>query len=273
MNRNAAPKPEPSAIPVPLPSAKIVDQLARGPLLLCLDFDGTIAELTNDPLSSVPIPRAKNAIAELARHRKKITVAIISGRDLDTLLKLLGLREGLLFAGTHGLEFIGRDGTGKLAPGVDSCREDIELVRSFIARTVPKEGGFIIEDKGLALTINYRNAKQEQAREVVAAFDKFVATRPTLKLLQGKMIREALPRDIGGKDSAIEFLMRDAGFSGPSTVYFGDDTTDEDAFHALAKVGGITVLVGAERASFAQYRIDRPKDVADLLARLATAVS
>lgn len=269
MNRSQPPKPEPSAIPRPLPPNKIVDQLARGPLLLCLDFDGTIAELTNDPLKAVPLPRAKNAIAELARHPDKITVAIISGRDLDTLLKLLGLREGLLFAGTHGLEFIGRDGTRKLAPGVDRCREDIEMVRGFIARTVPKDSGFIIEDKGLALTINYRNADPERAREVVAAFDKFVSTRPTLKMLQGKMIHEALPRDIGGKDTAVEFFMGDGGFSGPDTVYIGDDTTDEDAFRALALVGGVTVLVGPERPSFAQYRIDGPKEVADLLEQLA----
>ena len=240
---------------------------------MCLDFDGTIAELTNDPLKAVPIPRAKNAIAELARYPDKITVAIISGRDLDTLLNLLGLRDGLLFAGTHGLEFIGRDGTRRLAPGVDRCREDIEKVRNFVAQFVPMESGFIIEDKGIALTVNYRNADPERAREVVAAFDKFVSTRPTLKLLQGKMIHEALPRDIGGKDTAVEFFMRETGFAGPDTVYLGDDTTDEDAFRALADVGGVTVLVGPERPSFAQYRIDGPKDVAYLLEQLVAAIT
>ena len=273
MSRAPLSRPEPSGLPAPLPPGKIFDQLARGPLLLCLDFDGTIAELTNDPLKAVPIPRAKSAIAELARHPEKISVAIISGRDLDTLLNLLGLRDGLLFAGTHGLEFIGRDGTRKFAPGVDRCRPDIEMVRDFIAQSVPKDRGFIVEDKGLALTVNYRNAQPELAREVLAAFDKFVSERPTLKLLKGKMIHEALPLDIGGKDTAIEFFMRETGFAGRDTVYFGDDTTDEDAFRALAAVGGITVLVGAARPSFAQYRIDGPKDMADLLERLAAAIS
>src|SRR5271157_4930514 len=108
-SRDALRKPEPSETPRPLPPGLISSQLANGHLLLCLDFDGTVSELTNDPWKAVPLPRAKAAIAELARHPEKLTVAIISGRDLDTLLGLLGLRDGLLFAGTHGLEFIGRD--------------------------------------------------------------------------------------------------------------------------------------------------------------------
>jgi trehalose-phosphatase len=106
LSREISPRPDPAQIPRPLPPGLITQQLLRGHLLLCLDFDGTLAELTNDPWQAVPLPRAKNALAELARQPAKLTLAIISGRDLDTLLRLLGLREGLLFAGTHGLEFV-----------------------------------------------------------------------------------------------------------------------------------------------------------------------
>ena len=69
--------------------------------------------------------------------------------------------------------------------------------------------------------------------------------RPTLQVLHGKMIHEAIPRGIGGKGAALEFFMRDAGVTGPSTTYFGDDITDEDAFRALGSHRGIGVLVGA----------------------------
>jgi trehalose 6-phosphate phosphatase len=82
------------------------------------------------------------------------------------------------------------------------------------------------------------------------------------------MIHEAIARGIGGKGAALEFFMRDAGVPGPHTTYFGDDVTDEDAFRALAAHGGIGVLVGAQRRSFAQYRVDGPTDVADLLEQL-----
>ena len=266
------PKPEPSEMPRPLPRGLISSQLAHGHLLLCLDFDGTVSELTNDPWKAVPLPRAKAAIAELARHPEKLTVAIISGRDLDTLLALLGLRDGLLFAGTHGLEFIGRDGQRRFAPGVDRCAVDIEMVREFLAQSIPKARGFIVEDKRVALTLNYRNARPEDAREALAAFDDFVNRRPTLQVLHGKMIHEAIPHGIGGKGAAFEFFMQDAGVTGPNTTYFGDDITDEDAFRALSSHRGIGVLVGPQRPSFAQYCLDGPADVAELLEDLMTQV-
>ena len=273
MSRAVSRTPEPIATPRPLPRGLLSGQLERGRLLLCLDFDGTISELTNDPWQAVPLPRAKKTIAELARHPEKLTLAIISGRDLDTLLGLLGLRDGLLFAGTHGLEFIGRDGARRFAPGVEQCVEDLARVREFVARSIPKDRGFILEDKSLALTVNYRNARPDDAREALAAFDDFVSHRPTLQLLHGKMVHEAIPRGIGGKGEAIRFFIRDAGADGPQTTYFGDDLTDEDAFHALLAQGGIGVLVGAERPSFAQYRVEGPAEVTEMLENLLSRIN
>jgi trehalose-phosphatase len=252
-----------------LPPGLIAARLARGHLLLCLDFDGTISELTSDPWKAVPLPRAKAAIAELTRHRERITVAIVSGRDLETLLSLLGLRDGLLFAGTHGLEFIGRDGVRRLTPGVDKSTRDLARLREFVAHTIPRNRGFIIEDKRIALTVNYRNAQPDDARDALAAFDGFVAQLPTLQLLQGKMVHEAIPRGIGGKGDALEVLMQSAGVPASQTIYFGDDITDEDGFRAVVPQGGIGVLVGAERKSFAEYRVASPSDVAHLLEDLA----
>ena len=240
-------------------------------MLLCLDFDGTLSELTSDPWKAVPLPRAKDAVAELARHPDKLAGAIVSGRDLDTLIALLGLREGLLFAGTHGLEIIGRDGRRRSAAGVERCADDIDRVREFLAQHI-RRPGFIIEDKGFALTLNYRNASLDDAREALLAFDQFVAGRPTLEVLHGKMIHEAIPRGIGGKGAAVEFFMREAGVNGPAIAYLGDDLTDEDAFHTLARHQGVPVLVGAARQSFAQYHVDGPADVVDILEQLVAVI-
>jgi len=270
LSREASRTPEPAQIPHPLPQGLIAARLAQSRLLLCLDFDGTISEIIDDPWKAVPLPRAKAAIAELARHREKITLAIVSGRDLDTLLGLLGLRDGLLFAGTHGLEFIGRDGERYVTPGLDKCASDLELLREFVARTIPPDRGFIVEDKRVALTLHYRNARPDDAREALASFDDFVSRRPTLQLLRGKMIHEAIPSGFGGKDDALGVLMQSAGVPPSHTVYFGDDTTDENAFRVLVPQGGIGVLVGAERKSFAQYRVGTQSDVADILEQLTS---
>jgi trehalose-phosphatase len=273
LSRDTSRTPEQPYLPTPLPRSFLADQFVRGRFLLCLDFDGTVSELTSDPWKAVPLPRAKDAIAALARFPEKISIAIVSGRDLDTLLKLLGLRDGLLFAGTHGLEVIGRDGTRRFTPGLERCLDDIRMVREFVARTIPSDQGFIIEDKRVALTLNYRNARPDDAEAALHTFDEFVMQRPTLQVLSGKMVHEAIPRGLGGKGDAVEFFMRETGIEGPSTTYFGDDTTDEDAFRALLAHGGTGVLVGTPRQSLARYGIEGPSEVADVLEDLLSAVS
>jgi trehalose 6-phosphate phosphatase len=67
----------------------------------------------------------------------------------------------------------------------------------------------------------------------------------------------------------VEFFMRETGIEGQHATYFGDDTTDEDAFRALLAHEGTGVLVGAPRQSLARYRVDTPTQVADILEELA----
>jgi trehalose-phosphatase len=257
----------------PLPRGLITQQLAQGRMLLCLDYDGTLAEISTDPLRAYPLTRAKNVLAELTRFSGRIAVAIVSGRDLDTLRRLLGLSDGLLFAGIHGLEFIGCDGRHCHAPGVDECAADLDRLRDYIARSIAQRRGFIVEDKGLSLTLNYRNADPDEARAVIAGFERFVAERvPSFRVMEGKMIREALPRCADGKGAAIKFFMEDTGVPASRAVYIGDDVTDEDAFAALRKSGGITVRVGPERPTLAQYRLETPAEVAGLLEEIAAGI-
>jgi trehalose 6-phosphate phosphatase len=99
----------------------------------------------------------------------------------------------------------------------------------------------------------------------------FVATLPQLRVLEGKMIREALPARSPGKGAAVEALIADAGVSGETTAYFGDDITDEDAFAAVNKLGGVSAIVGPERPTFATYRVNNPSEMADILGDLVAA--
>jgi trehalose-phosphatase len=244
--------------------------LSRGRFLLCLDYDGTLSEITADPASAFPLARARDAIRTLAGHPERIAVAIVSGREVDVVKRLLGLHSGLLFAGTHGLELVASDGRRRYPAGVEESCAELDAVRSFLSRAVPPERGFIVEDKRVALALHYRNADPAEARAVLERFDRFVAkSTPRLEIMRGSMVYEALARGIGGKGAAVKFLLEEIGEPRPPTVYFGDDTTDEDAFFALGPEGAVTVLVGAERKSFAKYRVAGPREVADLLAGLA----
>ena len=55
-------------------------------------------------------------------------------------------------------------------------------------------------------------------------------------------------------------------------VYFGDDPSDEEAFFAVRRANGATILVGAERDTHAEYRVDDPAEVIEALRLLADAL-
>lgn len=239
-------------------------------MLLCLDYDGTISEITTDPSKAWPLERMRELLRALGGYPSRIAVAIVSGRDLRELTRLLSIDRGLLFAGVHGLEFMDRDGTRRTLFDTRPFAADLEKVRQWLNRNVPKRAGFLVEDKELALALHYRNADPASARVVCGRFRDFLASEAkSLRAGAGKMVIEALPRK-ASKAHAVRLLCDLVGESF-APVYFGDDVTDEDAFRELEQ-NGITVLVGEPRLSRARYRVDGPADVADVAAELVATL-
>ena len=74
------------------------------------------------------------------------------------------------------------------------------------------------------------------------------------RLIAGKMVLELAPID-HDKGAAITEMMRQKPFSGRRAVFVGDDVTDEDGFLAVNAMGGITIRVGGNRGSAAEYAL------------------
>ena len=238
--------------------------------MLCLDYDGTLSEIADEPAEAYPLRKIPQLLASLAKWRGRITVAVVSGREIAELQRLLGLGDGIEFVGVHGLEIMRRDGRRDVAPGARKCLLDLAKIREWLAGNVPKRAGFVIEDKGFAVALHYRKADMTVARKVHRAFEQFIRLKtPTLKVGHGKMVIEAMPK-LAGKGDAV---VRLAGSIGErfSPVYFGDDLSDEDAF-AVLNGRGITVLVGKAHPSAAHYRVDNPAGVVVVLDSIANAL-
>jgi trehalose-phosphatase len=130
--------------------------------------------------------------------------------------------------------------------------------------------GLIVEEKALAMALHYRLAEPSAAAAARAALREFVERRcPRLKILEGSMVDEILPCGIGGKGLAVRWLLDSMNVRPRSITYFGDDTTDEDAFFELRR-SGVTILVGQLRRSWAHYHVAGPAAVAALLQDLVT---
>jgi trehalose 6-phosphate phosphatase len=244
--------------------------LGRKPILLCLDYDGTISEIADQPEQARPVGGAVEALRTLAAHRERVTTALISGRTLSDLRSAVMLPRGIALVGVHGLQV--RDVTGKIetAHGIDECREDLERARLWLDRNLPPDSGFMVENKGVALALHYRQAAPPVAHRVRDSFEQFIAERTTsLKPRHGKMVLEALPK-FATKATAVRALRLRVGREF-EPVYFGDDLTDEDAFRELG-ADGISVLVGAPRPSAARYRVGGPVDVVCVLKALVAVL-
>lgn len=257
-------------LPTRLPHRFLVNLAATRGLSLFLDYDGTLAPIVTDPARAIPVAEVPATIDLLVSSKARIVVAIVTGRRIDEVRKLLGLQSPALFSGVHGMEFTGRQGKNEFIAPALACRPSLARVRRWLQRNVPPERGFRIEDKVVAVGLHCREADPVESRTLGKKFAAFVEREtPDLKLLHLKMLLEAVPR-AAGKGRAVKRLTRRIRKS-YVTVYFGDDTTDEDAFGALGDQD-IGILVGAKRPSLARYRVAGPRAVARELESLVSAL-
>jgi trehalose 6-phosphate phosphatase len=256
--------------PAPLPENLLTNLLQRKPILLCLDYDGTISEIASEPGVARPVNGAIEALEVLTASRGRVATAVVTGRSIRDLRSMMPIPPGMAVAGVHGLEFLYPAGEIEFAHETSYCRHDLENARVWLEHNLPANCGFIVEDKGVALALHYRQVAGPVADSVRDSFERFLTEcTVTLRARHGKMVIEALPK-IASKGTAVRVLQQRVGVQF-EPVYFGDDLTDEDAFRELG-AHGISVLVGMPRPSAARYRIDRPLDVVRALELLAAAI-
>jgi len=260
------PAPQPTNLPIPLTSGLLSGLASSRPIFLFLDYDGTISEINPIPANATPVSGAREIIQRISAHRDRIRVAIVSGREIDEVQRLSLLQDNLMFVGAHGLEIMEGNGQRWIVTDVKEFMPDLTAVREWLRETVPPNSGFIVEDKHIAIALHYRNAPPELIAKLRQDLENFVSSNTRLAMRSGKMVLEVIPPE-AGKGFAVSFLLQRAE-GDPIPVYFGDDTTDEDAFFALRR-NGITVLVSPNpRPTWARYYVQNPTQVIEALSEL-----
>jgi trehalose 6-phosphate phosphatase len=225
--------------------------------LLLLDFDGTLAPLTSDPLAARPPREVRQLLGRLVRQ-PRARVYVISGRPLAYLRSRLKV-PGLHLMGLHGWE---RAGTA--IP--ERERRRVAQAKRWLRQQLRDAPGIKLEDKGLALALHYRDATPREvklARE--ATLQVLRSSQHALRLVQGKNIWELLPSFIRGKGAASAQLV--ARFSRRwLPIYAGDDESDESAFAILRR--GVTIHVGENEETKARFWLRDPAEVKEFLSRL-----
>lgn len=248
-----------------LPHLRTTLENAAG-LLVCLDFDGTLAPIVENPDDAVPSERNRDAVATLA-ETPGVTTAVVSGRALADVRERI---DGpAIYAGNHGLE-LARNGSIAVHPVARKRAVEVDRVCSILETALASVPNCRIENKRLTGTVHFRSVPAA-AEPIVRRVTRDVVDRfggDALAVSPGKRILEIGPDIPWGKGNAVSLIAADEP---PETavLYIGDDVTDESAFRAV-EPDGIGIRVGGDDPSNASCRVESPADVASFLSWLGS---
>jgi trehalose 6-phosphate phosphatase len=224
--------------------------------VLFLDYDGTLTPIVERPEDASALREMREDPGDAARA---MPVAIISGRDLPDVRRLVGLPQ-MIYAGSHGFDIEGPDLRLELPEGVDALGRSGAGRRGTRGASLRDRWGRL-ERKRFAIDGPLPPAVAESRRpRVEAAVD--AVQRATFEPAQAPAARRSSScarTSTGTRGGRCDWLLAELGLDSPDTVplYIGDDLTDEDAFERPARAGHRHPRGGASpELSAADYRID-----------------
>jgi trehalose 6-phosphate phosphatase len=237
---STARSPQPGQDPSPPPA---FDPRA---IALFADLDGTLAPIEATPDAVKPDPARRRLLEQLSSTLGG-RLAIVSGRGLADVDRVLEGRVTAV-AAVHGL--VRRASDGRIVTVGDErlVQQALDAVLAFAAT----DRGLLVENKGVAIALHYRNAPR--AMEAARSFAADLAKRLGLTVQEGDMVVEVRPPG-ANKGDAVQAFMAEAPFAGHTPIFIGDDLTDEDGFRAADRLGGYGVVVGRRRPTAASYAI------------------
>ncbi|WP_250499735.1 trehalose-phosphatase [Caballeronia sp. GAWG1-5s-s] len=238
------------------------DSLSLAETAFFFDFDGTLVELASTP-DGIFVPRSVPDILAALRRATNNAVAVVSGRGIDNIDSFLQIPD-LPVAGMHGAER--RDANGDVQR-IGFNDERLLRMEHVLEGVVSANPGMLLEIKGAALALHYRNApdREPAAR---AATERLVNDYADAYVLQpGKMVYEIKPKDVD-KGRALRAFMAEPPFTGRKPVFIGDDLTDEKGFAVVNEFDGLSIKVGPGE-TVARSRIESVELLLDWLQVIA----
>lgn len=241
--------------------------LDRRPLALFLDYDGTLTPIVDRPERARLSDAMRAAVSACADAWPTV---IVSGRGREDVAALVGL-ENLTYAGSHGFDVAGPAGSNlrlEVDRGIVPLMDETAAEARARTRDIP---GVLVEHKRFSVAVHYRLTQPDQVAAVSAVVDDLASRDGRLRKTHGKMVFELRPARDWDKGRAVLWLLDALGLDTPDVVpiFIGDDTTDEDAFRAIAGRGIGIVVMDIPRPTAAHYAVQDVEEVRALLERLA----
>lgn len=234
---------------------KISKKLIKRKKFFFFDYDGTLTPIVKKP----ELAKLDSEIKKLLRKISgKCPTAIISGRPLNEIKKLVGLKN-IIYSGNHGLE-IEIKGRKIIQDVPLESKKEIHRIKNKLRKEIKKIDGAFLEDKGLTLSIHWRLTGKKYLPKLFAIIRETICNNSRVRLTKGKKVWEIRPNINWDKGRAVNrILSLLAARYSLLAIYIGDDTTDEDAFKVLKN--GITIRIGESKKSKAGYYLKKQSEI------------
>jgi trehalose 6-phosphate phosphatase len=246
------------------PSTVAREVAARGrPLLIGLDVDGVLAPIVGHAAEARLLEGSGPAVRAVARH-PGVHVAVVSGRSIEDLTRF-GFGGEVMVVGSHGMEVRGRP---------MAALDPIEVERLMTLRDMAHDAaalageGAWVEEKPASVVLHVRQADPDAGSAALEDLHARSSQVDGVAVKPGSAVLELFTRS-ADKGRAMTTLTDEIGAA--TTVFVGDDVTDEDAF-AVLRPGDISVKVGSA-ATIAGRRLRDPHDVLRWLHELDGALA
>ena len=236
---------------------------------ICLDFDGTIAPIVEDPQAARPLPGLVELLGPLAD--RYAALALISGRPA-TYLASHAAAPGVRYLGMYGLEEI-VEGRVQVDRRLEAARPAVAAAaRELAGDPAVTASGAHLEDKRYAVAVHTRRVVDPDrwAGPIDQAATR-IAAGHDLEVVPGRMVWELRPQVHSDKGDAVRRVAAESGAR--RLVVVGDDRGDLPAFAVAAQGDGLRVAVRsaeapAELLAAADLTVDGPEGVREFLEHL-----
>ena len=228
------------------------------PLLIGLDVDGVLAPIVDHADDAVLLAGMGATVSAVAAL-DDVFVAVVSGRSLAGLAQF-GFGDDVEMIGSHGMET--RD-----HPMEPLTAEERALLGDLDAAAVVAAdragAGAWVERKPASVVLHVRQADDTSAAIALRELAEVARTFDGATVKAGSGVLEAFARHTD-KGTALMALASD--LAAVTTVFLGDDLTDEEAFAHLSP-GDVAVKVG-DADTIARHRLRDPSAVLTFLQSL-----
>lgn len=256
---------------------------ARSQGVICLDFDGVLSPIVEDPAQAHIHPEAADVLVELAGHFRG--VAVVTGRPARQVVVLGDLDEVGARIANAGRDFqvLGQYGNERWSASTRQVvtprpPRGLATLVAELPDVLRREGlgEAFLEQKSLSVAVHTRRLPDPAGamEKLTAVLDK-AATKHGLVLEPGRMVVEVRAPGMN-KGNAVRTLKKE--LHADAMMFAGDDLGDVEAFEAIRALrrggmSGLLVCSGSDEqpalVELADIVVPGPDGVMGLLRQLA----